>query len=246
MPRTFPSRRSRAKSRQLKSHRAHVAAFLCVLALAACQRRDADEATPAASGASNRTLASSSPLAASPPTSSAHATPAATEPVLDAPIYDLELSLTDQENTAIGLDVFKDSPVVVSMFYATCPFACPTLISDIKRLEQKLDPKLRAKTRVLLVTFDPDRDTPDKLMELAKVHKVDTKRWKFARANKEDTRALANVLGLKYRQLASGQFNHSSVISVVDGKGLIRGRVEGLERPNEELLETLKTLASAE
>jgi protein SCO1/2 len=129
------------------------------------------------------------------------------------------------------------------MFYATCPFASPTLISDIKRLDRKLDAKARQEMRVLLVTFDPERDTPEKLGQLAKTHQVDTKRWTFARASKDDTRDLANVLGLKYRQLPSGQFNHSSVITVVDEKGMIRARVEGLQSPNTELISTLQRLA---
>jgi protein SCO1/2 len=132
------------------------------------------------------------------------------------------------------------------MFYASCPYACPTLISDVKRLEQMLDEKARAGTRVLLVTFDPDRDTPEKLTELARTHKVDTTRWRFARAPKDDTRDLANVLGLKYRQLENGEFNHSSVITVIDGGGNIRGRVEGLEQPNADLVATLQKLARAD
>lgn len=228
-------------------HRLSVSILCCALALCACERGEVGQGPPTKSSRSDRAVApSSTPAASPPPIAAAHATPAATEPVLNAPIYDLEMSLTDQTNRAVPLDVFRGSPVVVSMFYATCPYACPTLISDIKHIEKRLDKKARAATRVLLVTFDPERDTPQKLSEIAKEHGVDTQRWKFARASEDDTRNLANVLGLKYRKLKSGQFNHSSVITVVDGKGIIRDRVEGLQQSNDKLVETLGQLAGSE
>jgi len=217
--------------------------MLLGLGLAACnQDGAASEARPKARPSASDEASSNARNTSPPPVASAHALPAASEPVLNAPIYDLELEITDQHGESIRFDVFRDHPVILSMFYATCPYACPTLISDIKRIDQKLSAAERSQVRVLLVTFDPDRDTPEKLAELAKTHAVDTKRWKFARASKEATRDLAAVLGLKYRQLPSGQFNHSSVITVVDGKGMIRARTEGLESENQQLVAKLHEL----
>lgn len=228
------------------THRLSASTLICALALSACKRDEAGQGSPESTEGGRAIAPSSAQAVARPPGAPAHGTPAATEPVRDAPIYDLEVSLTDQTNEAVTLDVFRGSPVIVSMFYATCPYACPTLISDIKRIEQRLDKKARAATRVLLVTFDPERDTPQKLTEIAREHGVDTQRWKFARASEENTRDLANVLGLKYRKLKSGQFNHSSVITVIDEKGIIRDRVEGLQQSNDTLVETLQQLASTE
>jgi protein SCO1/2 len=95
---------------------------------------------------------------------------------------------------------------------------------------------------VLLVSFDPERDTPQRLAELAALHGVDQNRWSLARASDEQVRELAAVLGLKYRRLDNGEFNHSSVISVLDADGTIQARVEGLEQPLEVLARALTQL----
>ena len=49
-------------------------------------------------------------------------------------VYQLPVQLTDQANRVSGLDVFRGQPVLVSMFYASCPNACPTLIDHYLRL----------------------------------------------------------------------------------------------------------------
>jgi protein SCO1/2 len=165
-------------------------------------------------------------------------------PTVQASIYELELSLTDQTARALGVDVFRGHPVIVSMFYASCPYACPTLISDIKRLEKQLDPRTRARVRVLLVSLDPERDTPERLKALAALHGIDQSRWRLARAPEDQVRELAAVLGLKYRKLKNGEFNHSSVITVLDGRGMIQARLDGLEQPLDALAKSLEQLGS--
>jgi len=179
---------------------------------------------------------------ASASASAAHTTLPASVPVTAAPIYDLEMTLVDQDGKSVGLDVYRGHPLIVSMFYATCPYACPTLISDIKRLERSLDPEAQRRVRVLLVSFDPDRDSPEALRALARQHGLDAKRYKLAQAPEGQVRELASVLGIKYRKLDNGAFNHSSVITVLDASGLPRAHVDGLNQPLEQLKKTLDEL----
>ncbi|HET7542807.1 MAG TPA: SCO family protein [Polyangiaceae bacterium] len=146
-------------------------------------------------------------------------------------LYDLPLALTDQDGRGIGLDVFRGHPVVISMIYTRCGYACPTLISDIKRLERSLASKVRDDLRVLLVSIDPERDTPERLKAVAVERKLDERRWRLTRAEGEQVRELAAVLGLKYRKLENGEFNHSSVIALLDRTGVVTERVEGLSQP---------------
>ena len=176
---------------------------------------------------------------------SSHAELAATPVRQAASIYDLSLGLTDQDGRAFGLDVFRGHPVVISMFYASCPYACPTLISDIQRFERKLEPEVRSQVCVLLVSFDSERDTPEQLKKLALERKVDSSRWKLARASDDQVRELAAVLGLKYRRLEGGGFNHSSAIALLDARGLIAERVEGLSQPVESLVGRVQTLVGS-
>ncbi len=209
-------------------------------ALVACKAQDGEGQAPASESA---------PVAAQVPAqvpqgaeAAAHETLGASQGSVDASLYDLELKLTDQQGKAITLDEFRGHPVVISMFYATCPFACPTLIRDIQRFERSLDEASRAKLRVLLVSIDPERDTPKVLMELAERHQLDSERYRLATAADSDVRALAAALGFKYRQLEGGAFNHSSLITLLDSRGFPQARVDGLNQPLEALTARLKAM----
>jgi protein SCO1/2 len=76
------------------------------------------------------------------------------------------------------------------------------------------------------VSFDEERDTPDKLRTLAAAHHVDATRWRFAVGADDQVRQLANVLGVHYRKGEGGVFSHNSVISVLDGEGRIIAHVD--------------------
>jgi protein SCO1/2 len=144
----------------------------------------------------------------------------ATEPP-SASIYPLRVALRDHDGEPIGADVFRGHPVIVTMFYGSCPAACPLLVSYIKQVEASLAPDVRANLRVLVVSFDAERDTPEALRELARAHHVDTSRWRFAAGPDDDVRVLANALGIHYRKGEGGVFSHNSVVSVLDDDGRI-------------------------
>lgn len=184
-------------------------------------------------------LASSAALA-----DEGHATmPAAEVSRTGDSLYLLGGSFTDQEGKQLVLAQLAGKPVLISMFYASCPHACPMLISDIKRVEKALDPEVRKDLRVVLVTFDPERDTTEALRKLRNAHGVDTARWSFLRTDPDKVRELAAVLGIRYRFASDGSIGHSSVITLLDKKGAIAGRLEGARQPNEELVK--KVIAAA-
>jgi len=144
----------------------------------------------------------------------------------------------------VGLDLFRGNPVLISMFYATCPDACPLLIADLQRIERELPPRVKADLRIVLVSLDPERDTPDALRALAQTRHVDESRWRLLRAPEDTVREIAAVLGIKYRRLPDGSFNHSSVITLLDPTGAIVARDEAVGGPHEVLLRSLRVARS--
>jgi protein SCO1/2 len=137
----------------------------------------------------------------------------------DASIYQLNVALVNQTNQSIHLDVYRGKPTLITMFYASCPNVCPLLIDTLRNVESSLDQNQRTQLRVLLVSIDPDRDTPAALAHLAATRKIDTTRWTLATAKANEIRKLAAVLNVQYRQLPNGEFNHSSVIVLLDPEG---------------------------
>jgi protein SCO1 len=155
-------------------------------------------------------------------------------------LYQLSVPLIDQAGKGTTLDRYQGGPVVVTMFYGSCPHVCPMLISTIQRFERDLPGKNRARLRVLMVSLDPKRDTPAKLTEVAQRHRVDLARWTLARAEAGDVRRLAASLNIQYRELPDGEFNHSTVITLLDGQGRIVKQTTSLLRPEPEFSAALE------
>ena len=158
-------------------------------------------------------------------------------------VYQLQVPLTDQAGKPAPLDVHAGHPVLVTMFYGSCPHVCPMLISTIQRYELELPAASRGRLRVLLVSLDPARDTPARLTEVAQRHRVDLARWTFARTEPDHVRRLAAALGIQYRQLPDGEFSHSTVISLLDAQGRIVRQTSSMLRLDAEFIGALEKAA---
>jgi protein SCO1/2 len=156
-----------------------------------------------------------------------------------ASLYDLHERLANQDGASTGLDVHRGNKVLVTMFYSSCPATCPLIIDTLRAVERKLDASQRAGLRVLLISFDPQRDTADALRELATSRRIDTKRWTLARADAAAVRRIAAALEIQYRQLPDGEFSHANVITVLGRDGEILARSAELGSADENLVRAL-------
>ncbi|MBL6749701.1 MAG: SCO family protein [Nevskia sp.] len=145
----------------------------------------------------------------------------AAEPLPPDSAYQLQAALVTQSGAAAQLDLYRGQPVLVAMFYGSCPAACPMLITGIQTYEGHLEGPARARLRVLLVSFDAARDTPAALSALARLHRADPTRWTFAAAAEPGARKIAALLGVQYRRQPDGGFDHSLLITLLDGDGRI-------------------------
>lgn len=154
--------------------------------------------------------------------------PAAAPAVPDDSIYQLEASFLDQAGDKSAIDVHAGKPVLLAMFYATCPSACPRLIADVQRVLALLPEGERAQVRVVLVSLDPERDTPAVLAGVLASRGLDPARTTLLTGSAADTRRLAALLGVKYREDGKGAIDHTSRIVVLDARGRIVDRKDGL------------------
>ena len=141
-------------------------------------------------------------------------------------VYRLDLALVDQNGQASKLADARGGPILIAMFYSSCKYVCPLIIDNLQRTERALSDSERTHLRVIMVSFDPKRDTPAALKALADARHVDQTRWKFTRTEAAGVRKLAAVLDVQYRALDNGEFNHSSVITLLDGEGRIVTRTD--------------------
>ncbi|WP_223809438.1 SCO family protein [Thermomonas sp. XSG] len=156
-------------------------------------------------------------------------------------IYQLPLPLTDSQGQTRDWRTLRGKPRLVSMFYTSCQYICPLIIESGKAVERQLSPDQQKRLGVLLVSMDPARDTPPALKKVVDQRKLDLARWTLAAPPADDVRSVAAVLGIRYRQLADGEFNHSSMLILVDANGRILARTEKIgSQPDPEFVAAVR------
>ncbi|MFH0243282.1 SCO family protein [Streptomyces sp. HK10] len=86
--------------------------------------------------------------------------------VLDNPFDKPELVLTDTDGETYDLvEETEGRPTLVYFGYTHCPDVCPLTMSNIAVAKSGLPEAEQKKLRVVFVTSDPERDTPESLGE---------------------------------------------------------------------------------
>ena len=163
---------------------------------------------------------------------------AAAEPS-DFSVYHARSAWTDQHGTERTLRTLEGRVQVVAMVYTSCAYACPRIMLDMKRIEAALGPDLEDDVGFVVVSIDPERDTPEKLAEFARGSRLDPERWTLLNGADGDIRELAVLLGVQYRQTAPGEWVHSNLITVLDRAGVVAHRQLGLGTDPAETIEAI-------
>jgi len=143
-------------------------------------------------------------------------------------IYQLDAWFTKDTGEAYALGELRGRPVVLNMFFASCGYACPLLVSDMQAVRAKLPADIRERAVFVLVSFDVARDTPAALAKYRTQRALDGS-WVLLHGNDDDVRELAALLGVKYKQEADGAFSHSNVLTVLNPAGEIVHQRIGLK-----------------
>lgn len=157
-------------------------------------------------------------------------------------VYLLEARFSDQAGKAFTLADRRGKPQLVAMFYTSCRYVCPLIVDSAKGVEHALSPTERTRLGVLLISMDPARDDTAALASVARKRRLDPARWTLARTEAASVRSVAALLGVRYRALADGEFNHTSALVLLDGEGRVVARTERLGSvPDPEFLAAVKS-----
>lgn len=159
-------------------------------------------------------------------------------------IYQLAVPLTDQDGKTSTLPGRRGKPLLISMFYTGCQFVCPRMVDALKKTQESLTPAERDRVPVLMVTFDPGRDDVAALKSIIDERGLDTHQWTLARTDDRHVRKLAATLGIQYRQLPSGDFNHTSVLILLDADGRIAGKTNTIGRADPVFVKLVRKVAA--
>lgn len=151
----------------------------------------------------------------------------AVEPLPTNSIYYLESYWTDQNGQRIQLRSLRGKPQVIAMIYGRCEGACPRIIEELRQVEKSLTENSLQESGFVLVTMDPEIDTPERLREVAKEYNLGS-HWRLLQGSPEDTRELAAALGISYRKISDKDFAHSNTITVLSSAGIIAHQKQNL------------------
>ena len=155
-------------------------------------------------------------------------------------IYQVESTWTTATEESLYLGHLQGKVQVLAMVYTTCASACPIIVSLMQRLEAALPPELHSQVGFVLVTLDPERDTPSVLRAYSTKMHLDPVSWSLLSGRPDDVMELAMLLGITYKRDQRGDFIHANVVTVLNKAGEIVHRHEGLQQDMASTLEAIR------
>lgn len=154
--------------------------------------------------------------------------------ISETSIFNLTTNWNTEEGSAIQLNELKGKTLVMVMIYTTCKAACPRLVADMRNIEKQIPELNLENVQFVMVSIDPETDTPKKLKEFAIENQMNGEQWTFLQGSVTGVREFANVLAVKYKEISPMDFSHSNIISVFNTEGELVHQQEGLGVDNKE------------
>ena len=136
-------------------------------------------------------------------------------------LYTLGSTWTADVGKEVKLDALRGRPQVMALIFTNCQHSCPLMVADMKAIEAALPVNVRDKVDFLLVSIDPERDTPEVLRAFREKHGLPVEHWSLLRGKIEDVQKLAELVGFRFHPGSNLQFAHSLLITVLNPEGEI-------------------------
>jgi len=156
-------------------------------------------------------------------------------------LHELSSVWKDQKGEKFIWKDVQGKVVLMSMVYTSCVQTCPLIMSELTALQKALPEKAQKEVQVLIFSFDPQRDTQERLAAYAKERKLNAS-WRLLRAPEDDVQELAAVLNFRYKKMETGDYAHSNIFTVIDQKGQMRHQQLELFNDRSKTVEVIQSL----
>jgi protein SCO1/2 len=136
-----------------------------------------------------------------------------------------DFTLTTQAGDTLSLSDLKGKVVLVSFVFTTCNGSCPATTHRMGQVQAALKERGLTKddrVRLLSITLDPARDTPEVLRKYMELYDADAASWTFLTGDRERVGKVIAAWGMWARPAPNGQLDHPSRVFLVDKKGRVR------------------------
>ena len=129
--------------------------------------------------------------------------------------------LIDGDGRTVTERDFRGRHMLVYFGYTFCPDVCPTTLFSASQALDGIGPALASKVRLVFVSIDPERDTPEVVKEYAAHFHSGTV---GLTGTPEQVAAAARAFRIYYRKAAPEEdggylVDHSSILFLMDGEG---------------------------
>ncbi|MBK8147690.1 MAG: SCO family protein [Acidobacteria bacterium] len=162
----------------------------------------------------------------------------------------IDFTLTNQDGKKVSSRDFRGKAWAITFIYAQCPLPdyCIRMSTNFSDAAHQIkDSEFKDKIALLSVSFDPERDTPEKLRQygqgyLGKDAKPDFSVWQLAVGTDKEIRPVADFFGLRYEVDANDktQFNHSLRTALIGPDGKVVKVLSGNDWTPADLLRELR------
>jgi len=175
--------------------------------------------------------------------------------------FPLDQDITRTQNEFLNQDsvkvkfpvIIKDKITVFAMVYTHCPDICPMTTHNMFLVEEKLPEKIKDKVKFVVISFDPNRDSPAVLKKFAEIRDLSFNSWTLLSGNEKNTNEVMLKFGIKaipadssYDENGELSYNviHTDRISLIDQQGRLRSNYKGSTANIEMILEDIKYLSN--
>lgn len=162
-----------------------------------------------------------------------------------------DFQLTNQDGKRFTFKDYRGKALAVTFIYRECPLPeyCIKMSANFSDLatDIAINEEFQDKMRLLSISFDPARDTPEKLKQyglgyLGNDAKTDFTVWQLAVGSDKEVRTIADFFGLRYEvdQNDKTQINHSLRTAVISPEGKVTKIFSGNAWTPDDLLRELK------
>lgn len=154
--------------------------------------------------------------------------------VRENPRFVPEWHLQNQDLETVTIQDWRGSFLIVDFIYTSCPSVCLILSGGLKSLQKDFSSELEKNNlRLLSISFDPEKDTPQRLKEHLSHFSANFKYWIAARpVSSSQKEAILDFFKVIVIPDEYGGYTHSAGYHVIDPQGRLVA-IFGVEQLNE-------------
>ncbi len=162
--------------------------------------------------------------------------------LLEQPAYDFELKTAGDRK--VKLSDFRGKLVFIFFGYTHCPDVCPAALQNLAKMMNQLDKEEQEQVQVIMISVDPERDTPEVADKYAKFFNPN---FLGLSGSEEEIKKVTKEYKAFYKkvegQSASGYLvDHTAYIYLIDKSGNLKLIYSSSKQKPELMAEDVKKL----